>query len=72
MDRETQGRGGEGGYSPWGCKESDMTEVTECNGQGISDKYICIFKLSANYFSCMLVIWGDPDFVPANYLKQFS
>ena len=49
-----------------------MTEVIECNGQGISDKYICIFKLSANYFSCMLVIWGDLDFVPANYLKQFS
>ena len=51
----TEKPAGVGCYSPWGSKESDMTEVTEYNSQGISDKYICIFKPSANFFSCILL-----------------
>ena len=29
LDWETQGQKSLVGYSPWGCKESDSTEVTE-------------------------------------------
>ena len=29
------------GYSPWGCKESDTTEVTECTWAGNKDPISC-------------------------------
>ena len=31
------------GYSPWGCKESDMTEATEhaCTDFAVAKRYLC-------------------------------
>ena len=63
LPRESCGQRSLAGYSPWGCKELDMTEAT---------KHACIHKekqmfLYVNYFLYLITM-----FLYINYFKHFK